>query len=231
MMPDGTPEEQFPNLFGVGTESLVRNASRLGLTWRIRLGTVTTGGVPNFMLVRLDGDVSDLTVVSIIGSRVAGTRVYVLTVPPAGNFAIGQVDAFTPEPTPTRIATSIETADSAGFTAETQIGSVTGDLVAGRTYRVRSNAQVGSTVVNDTALVRLREDTISGTLMGLNTGDIHTTGNIPTICFMEAEYTPAADETKTFIVSAQRLSGTGNIRREAVSPGWPQLTYIEYVSG
>lgn len=96
MTPEGAPQDAFSNLVGVGAESLVRNASRLGLTWRLRLATVTTGGVANFMIVRFDGDDGDVTVVSIIGSRVAGTRVYVITVPPAGNFVIGQVSADNP---------------------------------------------------------------------------------------------------------------------------------------
>lgn len=231
MMPDGAPEEQFPNLFGVGAESLVHNAGRLGLTWRLRLGTVINS-VANFMLVRLDGDVSSITVVSMIGSRAAGTRVYVITTPPAGNFVLGQVDAFTPEPTPSRVATAFETADSAGFTADTAIGTITADLVTGRTYKVACNAQVGSTVVNDTVIVRLREDSIAGTLIGVNTGDIHTTGNIPTVCAVEAQYIALADGAKTFVVSAGRLTGTGSIRREATpDPGWPQLFYVDYVSG
>ena len=231
MMPEGANLEEFASLFGVGTETMVRNADRLGLRWRLRMGTVTAATSANKLDVRLDGDEASIPVVTMIGSRAIDTRVYVISLPPAGNYAIGQVSAFTPEPTPTRIATSLETADSAGFTAETVIGTVTGDLVTGRTYRVQANAQVSSTVLNDTALVRLREDSIAGTIIGLNTGDIHTTGNIPTVCAIEAEYVAVADGSKTFVVTAQRLTGTGSIRREALATNWPQLFYIEYVSG
>lgn len=129
-----------------------------------------------------------------------------------------------------RITTATETADSSTFTSETQIGSITAPLVSGRTYRVRCNASVGSSVNADTVLVRIREDNTSGTQIHLNTGAIYTTGNIPRVIPLEAEYTAVSTGNKTFVVTAQRLSGTGNIRREALS-NWPQLFYVDYIRG
>lgn len=232
MMPEGANTEEFAGLFSVGAETLVRNAFRLGLTWRLRPGTVVDVSTANLVVVRLDGDTTPIPVTSMIGSRAINTRVYVLTVPPAGNYMIGQVDAFTPEPTPTRIGTGVETADSATFTAETVIGTVTGDLVLGRTYLLRANAQLGSTVINDTVLTRIREDNIAGTLIYANTGQVYTTANVPVLVMNETHFTAVATGSKTFVVTAQRLTGTGNIRREATpDPGWPQYFYIDYVSG
>lgn len=128
-----------------------------------------------------------------------------------------------------RIATATETTDSSTFTAETVIGTITAALVSGRTYRVRCNMTLGSSVVNDTVLVRLREDNISGTLIFANIGEIYTTGNIPCVIPVEVEYTAVSTGNKTFVVSGARLTGTGNIRREASA--WPQLFYVDYISG
>lgn len=72
--------------------AIVANADRLGLTWGLRIGTVKNGDDPSKWLVVLDGDETtqkQTPVVSMIGSRPAGTRVYVMSIPPAGKFAIG----------------------------------------------------------------------------------------------------------------------------------------------
>lgn len=224
---------EFPDLISAGAQALVTNASRLGITWRLRLATVAAGSASSedFFLARMDGDDETILVISMIGSQVVGTRVYVITIPPAGNYAIGWVSGSSGRFPGQRIATAVETTDSGTFTAETEIGSITATLVTGRTYQVLCNAQVSSSVANDTVLIRLREDTVAGTTIALNTGDVHTTGNIPTICSVEAEYVALVDGDKTFVVSAQRLTGTGNIRREAAPIAAEQLFYVNYLSG
>lgn len=96
MMPEGGPQDPFPNLFGIGAETLVRNANRLGLTWRLRLGTVTEAVLTGSPQVRLDGDDVSIPVVSMVGPVALDARVYVIIVPPAGNFIIGTVMGFQP---------------------------------------------------------------------------------------------------------------------------------------
>ena len=83
--------EAWPQLFGTGTKVMVENASRLGLTWRLRPGTVTEAISQDQLEIRLDGDEVPITVVSMIGSLPIDSRVYVITLPPAGNYAVGWV--------------------------------------------------------------------------------------------------------------------------------------------
>lgn len=62
------------------------NASRLGLTWDVTLATISTAEPLQGVL---DGDSTPIGLVSTCGPAIAKDRVYVLTVPPAGNFMIG----------------------------------------------------------------------------------------------------------------------------------------------
>lgn len=80
-----TPEETVTLV-----QSLQENAQRLGLTWGIQLATVTSS---NPIRVRFDSDTVTLAVAdgitSMIGTVYAGQRVYVMSVPPAGNYIVG----------------------------------------------------------------------------------------------------------------------------------------------
>lgn len=70
-------------------QQVVDDAKRLGLTWTLQNGTVTATR-PNIQ-VQMDGDAVSIQVVSMIGQVSAGVRVYVIQVPPAGNFIVGFV--------------------------------------------------------------------------------------------------------------------------------------------
>ena len=78
-------------LVGVGVQALVENASRLGLTWDIRLGTVIDRGPRP--LIHMDGDDESISIgaVPMAGNPAIGQRVYVLLIPPGGAFMVGQV--------------------------------------------------------------------------------------------------------------------------------------------
>ena len=67
-------------------------AEALGLTWSLRPATVvaTTGDQP---MAVLDGDTVAIAVTSMVGTLREGQRVYVMAVPPGGNFAAGRVNA------------------------------------------------------------------------------------------------------------------------------------------
>jgi len=91
MMPGSADQDTFAKLFGVGTEALVRNAFRLGLTWRLRLGTVMTTSLSGQIAVRLDGDDTSIAVTPMTGPSPVGARVYVISIPPAGNYLVGTV--------------------------------------------------------------------------------------------------------------------------------------------
>lgn len=132
-----------------------------------------------------------------------------------------------------RIATAIETSDSSTFTTtETAIAQVAPDVVDGRRYAVWAIFRVASTVDNDDVQVLIREDSTSGTVLtedGVElTHDLQSTRGMGGLLY--AEFTATATETKTFVLSAVRAAGTGNIRREA-TPNKPTYLFVEYVSG
>lgn len=79
---------EAPDLVGTGIQEMVAEARRLGLKDRIQLATVVT---VNPLTVRVDGDTSAIQAVSTIGPRSIGERVFVLAVPPAGNYVFGSV--------------------------------------------------------------------------------------------------------------------------------------------
>jgi hypothetical protein len=208
----------------VGAQSLVRNANRLGLTWLLRVGTVISSVDSNRLEVRLDGDEANLTAVSIVGEVVAGRRVYVISIPPAGNYVIGWVGQIFPGQ---RIATTTETTISAGFTAETIINTVTAALVSGRTYAIGLFTGITSTVAGDNAEFRIREDNVAGTQLQVIRKDLLAT-NITEVVFLYAQYTAVATGSKTFVGTGFRQAGTGTLTRNT-SPTAPAYMYVEYV--
>jgi hypothetical protein len=67
--------------------TVVSDSQRLGLTWQLKLGTVADSTLST---ARLDGDTVAIRVINMTGRLlVAGQRVYVITVPPAGNYVVG----------------------------------------------------------------------------------------------------------------------------------------------
>lgn len=84
MMESETTEA--PSLISLGAQAVVKGARRLGLTWRLQIGTVVTN---NPLTVACDGDATAISMVSVCGFRQVGDRVYVLAVPPAGSYVIG----------------------------------------------------------------------------------------------------------------------------------------------
>lgn len=225
-------EDPLVSLMGVGVEALVRNAFRLGLTWRLRLGTVqdNEGNGTDFFAVRMDGDEQVIPVTSMIGAQAADTRVYVITVPPAGNYAIGWVTGDVPRYPGQRIATTIVSVDSAGFTnaAEVIIASVTASLIEGLTYKIWFWGGLMSTITGDEFQTRIREDSAAGTQLSFNATSITraaATGDWTAT--LEAQYTAIATGNKTFVVTGIRSVGTGTGRIETQQK--PSLFYVEFV--
>lgn len=89
-------EEAWPQLFRAGARALVENAKRLGLTWNLRMATVTDATTSGQVEVRMDGDLASISVTSMVGTVALGDRVYVITIPPAGNYIVGLARGFTP---------------------------------------------------------------------------------------------------------------------------------------
>jgi hypothetical protein len=74
--------------------STVENSDRLGLTWSLRMATVVDNSVASNTIIIVDGDSEQSSAVSMIGPVVLSGRVYVITVPPGGNFIVGFVGNF-----------------------------------------------------------------------------------------------------------------------------------------
>ena len=84
-------------------KQVVADARRLGLVWTMQNGTVTATSP---VKVEMDGDNVSILVTSMIGAVTLGLRVYVIQVPPAGNFIVGFVGAAQPALGGTRLAVS-----------------------------------------------------------------------------------------------------------------------------
>lgn len=89
-----SPLTEAPALIGTGTQALIENAGRLGLTWQLRIATVMTVGLKGVATATYDGDTVPIGVTSTVGTLTVGTRIYTLSVPPSGNFAVGKVSAM-----------------------------------------------------------------------------------------------------------------------------------------
>lgn len=68
--------------------ALIDQSYRLGLTWKLRPATINSSSP---LTAVYDGDSEPIFMVSLIGSVLADTRVMALTVPPSGNFIIGNL--------------------------------------------------------------------------------------------------------------------------------------------
>lgn len=129
-----------------------------------------------------------------------------------------------------RIATASITSDSASITTtETSIASVTATLVAGRTYRIKYVTRIGTGTAGTVALIRIREDTVGGTELVGDNIYLGSGGGAGNGVMMEGEYTAAATGAKTFHLTLQRASATGDVRREGSF--MPTYLYVEYISG
>lgn len=86
-------DPSFSELFSVGTQAIQERAKSLGLTWGLRLATVDEVGT-NMVNATYDGDDISIGMFSMIGTLSVGSRVFVMQVPPSGNFIVGQVRAY-----------------------------------------------------------------------------------------------------------------------------------------
>jgi hypothetical protein len=112
-------------------QAVVADPTRLGLVWNLRPATVVDAKAPR---VVFDGDSADLTVINLMGPLANEQRVYVLEIPPGGNFIIGSPN---PPASPYLIRQQISTAQSS---VTFNIPSNTQRMLL--TYTVRTSAAV-----------------------------------------------------------------------------------------
>jgi hypothetical protein len=126
------------------------------------------------------------------------------------------------------IASSAAVSDSANFTTtETVVLTVTAALVSGRTYSVWAGPTFHSTVDGDVVHSQMRQDNVSGTVMDRTDDYIRVTATTIDKTILFALYTATTTGNKTFVVTGDRVSGSGNCRLEAdtIRPAYMLVRY------
>lgn len=158
-------------------QAIKDNAQRLGLVWMMRLASVT---VASPIALRFDGDADDVDndIVNLTGeSLVAGDRVYVMSVPPAGNYimarSVSDPNLFTGQYQDAAVATpGVGVAVAGG--AEVAIPSAnwaneqTFEFMTGYVYGLRVKYMMGTNTAGVLlALGRIRQGaaTVVGTIL------------------------------------------------------------------
>lgn len=124
------------------------------------------------------------------------------------------------------IAYDEQTSDSSTFTSETVIGSVTFTAIQGYTYLIECIVQLASGTVTDIVQGTLREDSISGTEVDSGRAPAQTSDQArPVGIDLAKRWVAPSSGSKTFVVTGQRVSGGGNVKREAGTTH-PQLLSV-----
>jgi hypothetical protein len=129
------------------------------------------------------------------------------------------------------IASSVATADSSNFTTtEVVVMTVTAPLVTGRTYSIWAGPTFHSTVDGDVVFAQLREDDVSGNGLDRTDDYIRVTTSTIDRTLLFSMFTATATGNKTFVVTGDRVIGSGNCRLEA-STNRPAYMLVRYESG
>lgn len=202
---------------------LVRVADRLGLRWGLRPGTVVSVSSPydpREASVRMDGDDTSITVVSLINDLALGDRVMVVWVPSAGQYAIGKLNAPSLGPSVSQASTS----DTGTITAETVTFTFTSlTLKRGTAYRVEGGNRVNaSTAVS--AIFRLRTTNLAGAIVAQSPSFAGIGLGLATNAHWTSFITPTTDLTSNFVYTLQ-ATGVGVVSLgSAVSPRFVSIT-------
>lgn len=215
---------------------LIRLADRFGLTWGRRPGTVTSVSSPftaREASVRMDGDDTGVTVVSLAGNLAVGDRIMVDRVPPAGLYAIAILNRDLPVPSPADAPMSVSAVtDSASTATEAVVLTVIdATLVAGSVYVV----DVGGSVVGapgESFTYGLRKGTtVAGTLWAVSPpqsiGGSTFQENAPWVTYIT---TPG---TMTTSISLTLTPGSGSITHagSALSPRYLTIRRVSVSTG
>lgn len=216
-------DKEAPALVSTGVEELIKHAQALGLTWNMRLATVLAPQNVNKVQATYDGDTIAIGMIAINGPYTTNDRVYVIQVPPAGNYVIGAANGNGPM---RRVATTTSILDSAANSGEQVVLSVTASLVANRTYKIRFEGGWDGDTIGGIVIGRIREDSISGTVIQGRRYEVSTTaGTTGMYAALEVEYSPSVTGAKTFVLTSQ---GGGNVFL-AASTSSPAYLYVDYI--
>jgi len=155
------PLREQAALISLGAQAVVKDAVRLGLTWRMRRATVAVVNSSTDIQVVQDGDSNQIGAIDLTGGVVAGDRVMCVIVPPGGIYIIGFLPTFN-RGLLARIGT---------ITTGAAIGAETVDLTtasfrvtAHRAYRVNYRGLNVSSTAN-LVTMRIRRTNAAGQLL------------------------------------------------------------------
>ena len=112
-------DREAPELISTGVQAMIDNAQRLGFTWVLKPATVRFTNVSVGVQAQYDNDDTTITMFTMIGPLAVGDRVYVLEIPPAGNFIVGYAKA---ERASSDFITTQENTGSAAYTDLATVG-------------------------------------------------------------------------------------------------------------
>lgn len=204
-----------PAAVAAGKEVAVQG-DRLGLQWGLRTATVkTVSATQNLVMATFDGDSVPVPMFSMCGTAIRGARVYVLSVPPQGNYVVGLLGQVPG----TILAYGERTTDKVSTGAEVGVLRLDGvRILAGYRYTICTSVLgLAMATSGDTgqALLRIRTD---GTAAGtgdtlLQQADVNANSPfVPRNSATFAEpYLAATDGTLSVLLSLGRSGGLGNI--------------------
>lgn len=195
-------------------------ADKLGVAWQLRAGAVLAGSDPSLVLLRLDGDTTPnampVQTVSLIGPLAVGARVYVLDIPPAGQYVVGVGPRQW-----SGLFRARARRETNSTTTTTEVGVLRLDsipLMLGRTYLLYTGTVLGdSSVANDAVNTLLRIDTTGAAATTASTAahqcpDVQVNAASPVNLALMVSHTPAAaNEILSVLLSVSRAVGSGSV--------------------
>lgn len=160
--PIAQPPSDVATVVGSAIKQLTLDPQAHGITWTLRIATVIQSS-PLYAIFDGDPTSGGLRMESLIGTLAPGARVYVIAVPPSGNFAFGYAD-LPIDPARGLVVQASEDANSAALTVETVVlTTATAQFHARRAYRFLVDAAIAGT--SSHALYQIRRTDISGSVV------------------------------------------------------------------
>lgn len=199
--------EQLPQVLAVQLKAMMENSKRLGLTWSLRLATIASAENGN-ITATFDGDEEPIGMVSMVGPVVSDTRMYVLIIPPSGNFIVG--GDLQGAPARGAIAYFRRTTNKTAITAE--VGFILLEnvpLVKDRIYEIRGQASFSNVTTRTIHTIRVAQPgpaTTGSTVLEeavFQTAAVGSTGGTGRVA---GRYIPPATAAYSFLYTLQANS-------------------------
>ena len=193
-------------------------ANELGLSWQMRQATVLEGATPSLVKLRMDGDELAVAVtfgISMVGPLPAGARVFVMSVPPAGQYVVGYVGSgLIPG---TTIAYHRRESNSSTTTTEVGVVTLSATLRAGGLYQVYTGTLLADgNLANDALSTRFRYTTdgttpTTGSTILHQVADVQVNINSAVDLALITMYQALVDTNFQVLLTIGRIVGAGTV--------------------